>query len=287
MPTTPRQFARSFGVMFDYIVTCMLMPPNINRICPFLTVRTDNTLIVALSYSCLDYCNTLLIALSLSNLSKVQRPHWHLYSVPVPALVAHPTKEKQLALECDLNEGIALGVIDDKVREHLINKFPVCPVFHSLPKIHKGTFPPPLRPIVAGIGSAVENTCIWLDSLLQPLVQRVPGYRRDCKELLKAFDNMQWDDRYRWVTGDVTALYTCIPHNKAWIALSFHLRKYSNYSCELREFILMVTTFLLSHNSFTYNGDYVLWICGCPMGACFSPSLANLYMSCVSSVFDQ
>lgn len=163
--------------------------------------------------------------------------------MPVPALVAHPTTEIQLALECDLNEGIALGVIDDKVKENLINKFPVCPVFHALPKIHKGSFPPPLRPIVAGIGSAVENTCIWLDSLLQPLVQRVPGYRRDSKELLKAFDNMQWDDRYRWVTSDVTALYTCIPHNKAFIALSFHLRKYSNYSCELREFILMVTNF--------------------------------------------
>lgn len=153
-----------------------------------------------------------------------------------------PTKDVQLALEHVLNEGIALGVINGKIKEHLTNTIPV---FHALPKTHKGIFPPPSRPIVAGIGSVVENTCIWLDNLLQPLVQRVPGYIKNSKELLKAFDDMWRDDNYKWVTSNVTALYTCIPHNKALIALSFHLRKYSNYSCEFREF-----TFLLSHNFF-------------------------------------
>lgn len=70
-------------------------------------------------------------------------------------------------------EGLALGVIDDKLREHLLVSDPVCPILHILPKIQKHVFLPTSRPIVAGIGSVTEKRCIWLDSLLQPLVKCV------------------------------------------------------------------------------------------------------------------
>lgn len=63
------------------------------------------------------------------------------------------------------------------------------------------------------------------------------------------------------------------------MALLFHLARYSNYTVELREYILKVTPFLLSHNIFLVNNQFYLQICRCPMGACFSPSIANLYMA--------
>lgn len=44
-------------------------------------------------------------------------------------------------------------------------------------------------------------------------------------------------------------------------------------------YVVSVTEFLLVHNFFSFNGDLFLQICSCPMGACFSPSFANLYMS--------
>lgn len=105
------------------------------------------------------------------------------------------------------------------------------------------------------------------------IAQRLPGYMKDMKELLKALD-----DNLSWVTCNMVVLYTSIPHNRAFMALSFHLVRYRNYTLELREYILEVTTFLLLHNFFAFNYQYYMQKHGCPMGACFSPSLANLYM---------
>lgn len=87
-------------------------------------------------------------------------------------LTSDPTTQVRAALECLLAEGVTLGIIDNKRKEHLLVKDPICSLFHALPKTYKQVFPPPLRPIVAGIGSLVENLCIWLDDLLQLLVKR-------------------------------------------------------------------------------------------------------------------
>lgn len=130
-------------------------------------------------------------------------------------LTQDPTDAVRIALKRTLQKGICLGVINDKIKQHLLPKPPVCPVFHAFPKTHIGFFSPPMRPIIAGIGSLIENTCTWLDNLLQPLVQRKSGYIKDTKELLKAFNDVEWQSNYRWVTFDIVALYTCIRHDKA------------------------------------------------------------------------
>lgn len=144
-------------------------------------------------------------------------------------LTCEPTREISVALDRIVCEGVSLGVLDDKLRDHMLVKFPVCPVFQALPKVHKGLFPPPLRPIIAGIGSLLEHTCQWLDNLSQPPVHRVPGYIKDTKELLRAFHDMEWHPQDIWVTCNISSLYTCIPHDKAISALLFHLQKYGNY----------------------------------------------------------
>lgn len=85
------------------------------------------------------------------------------------------------------------------------------------------------------------------------------------------------------------ALYTCIPHNRAIMACSYHLRKYSNYSLDLREYIFMVTTFLLSHNFFcsmvTFINRYVAlrWACSSPF---FGQPLYELVRG-ESSIYDR
>lgn len=114
---------------------------------------------------------------------------------------------------------------------------------HAFPKTHKQVFPPPFHPIIADIGSLFEKISLWLDSLLQPLVRRLPGYIQDTKELLKAMDDMEWCTDSTWVTCNVVALYTCIPHDHALTALAYHLSKYINYSLELREYMLKVAFF--------------------------------------------
>lgn len=107
-----------------------------------------------------------------------------------------PTNELTIVLDCLLDEGIFLAVLDVTLKDSMLVKFPTCPAFHALPKVHEGIFPPPLRPFISGIGSLLEPICQWLDNLLQPLVHRVPGYIKDTKELLKALDNKTWSPNW-------------------------------------------------------------------------------------------
>lgn len=90
--------------------------------------------------------------------------------------------------------------------------------------------------------------------------------------------NFQWRDNYRWISCDVTILYSCIPHHLGLQAVSFFLKKSGNFSLVLQEFILQSLDYLITHNFFMSDGGYYLQRCGASMGATFSPSLANLYM---------
>lgn len=102
-------------------------------------------------------------------------------------LTSDPTTKMSEFLDLLLQEGIHLGIMNEKQRKYFLVSFPMCPALHAFPKMHKEVFPPPMHPIIAGVGSLAERACTWLDNLLQPLVQRVPGYIKDTKEKLKTF----------------------------------------------------------------------------------------------------
>ncbi|XP_056419511.1 saxiphilin-like [Hyla sarda] len=121
--------------------------------------------------------------------------------------------------------------------DFLIVEYPIIPIFHSLSKIHKLCFPPPCRPIVAGIGSLSENLCAWIDSLLQPLIPQIPAYIQDTKHLLLNLNHIPWHSSFSWVSADVTSLYSVIPHHLALTALQWFLSTYSTYTLDLREFL--------------------------------------------------
>lgn len=141
-------------------------------------------------------------------------------------------------------------------------------IFHSLPKIHKPGFPPPFRPIVAGIGSLNEGLCAGVDNLLQPLIPKIPGYLRDSRDVLKSFENFTWEDGLIWVTADVTSFYTVIPHELALLALDWFLGVYSRYSVNLREFLLDSVSFLLKHNFFSFDHQFYVQTTGASIHGC-------------------
>lgn len=136
-------------------------------------------------------------------------------------------------------------------------------VFHSLPKVHKGGFPPPLRPIVAGISSLNEHLCAWLDSYLQPLMHFIPGFLRDTKQVLQALDKRMWIEGSVWITADVT--------DRAILALDWFLNIYSDYDVELRQFLILVTEYLLPHNFFMFNDIFYLYLTVASIGGKIFP----------------
>lgn len=104
-----------------------------------------------------------------------------------------PTKEYQTILKGLLERGVYMGVYDEKVAEKLFVPYPVVPLFHSLPKFHKELFPPPMRPIVAGIGSMGERLGSWVDQLLQPLVFNLPGFLWDTRDTITKVERFEWN----------------------------------------------------------------------------------------------
>lgn len=68
-------------------------------------------------------------------------------------LSSDPTFQFKEKLQTLLGEGIALGVLTEKDTAYMLPQYPSVPIFHRLPKTHKGGFPPILHPIISGINS--------------------------------------------------------------------------------------------------------------------------------------
>lgn len=88
------------------------------------------------------------------------------------------------------------------------------PLFHSLPKVHK-LFPPPMRPIVAGIVSMGERLGSWVDQLFQPLVFNLQGFLRDTRDTIAKIEGYNWTTESGWLSCDVVGLYSSFPHDLA------------------------------------------------------------------------
>lgn len=166
-----------------------------------------------------------------------------------------------------------------KQAKYIINENPQVPIFHLLPKLHKPSFPPTLRPIVSVI------IIIMVDSLLQPLIRNTLGHLKDSKHVLSVVDTLKWQEGYVWITADVTSLYTVIPHDLANVTLERLLGTYSNYSQELQAFLLLAVQHLQKHNFLMFDRCFYLQVMGALMGAKFSPLLAYFYMSWWESLF--
>lgn len=113
---------------------------------------------------------------------------------PLASNLTIPFKKELTAL---LDRAVQAGIFTPKDKESFIPEHPIMPVFHHLPKVHKGLNPRTGRPIVAGIGSLNERLGKWVDSQLQPLITSLPGYLRDTNHLLGKLQNVQWEDGFR------------------------------------------------------------------------------------------
>lgn len=154
-----------------------------------------------------------------------------------------------------LNEGVFWGIFDKKMALNLIPEYPVSPIFHHLPKIHKGLNPLNRGLIIAGIGSINEKLGEWLDNVLQPLVCSLPSYLKDTNHLLSIVNGRVWDDSSLWITCDVSSLYS---HERAMEVIALYLERGTHYNAAHRFFVLDVLQYLLTHNFFTFNGDWFL-----------------------------
>ena len=160
----------------------------------------------------------------------------------------------------------------------LLPKEPREPKFYMLPKIHKLNTPG--RPIVSACSCPTELISEFVDSVLQPLVAKLPSYVKDTNDALSLLDSFEFpadntENRYIF-TMDVSSLYTNIPHNDGLLAIKHFLPK-SNVRVNHRV-VLRLAELVLTLASFQFGDCHYKQTKGVAMGTKMGPSFACLFM---------
>ena len=125
------------------------------------------------------------------------------------------------------------GLIDNKNKRCLQDKYPKAGHFYILPTAHKINNPG--RLIVSSSNHPTERISEFVDFYLKPLVCSIPSYVKDITDFLNklaAFNRLS--DNALLVTIGVTSLYTNIPHSGGIDACRYFLPKRTNYGNHLR-----------------------------------------------------
>lgn len=154
------------------------------------------------------------------------------------------------------------------------------PQLYGIPKVHKkfANFPP-IRPIVSQTNALLGPSARFLDHVLQPLAQSYPDYLHNSTALSLQLQELTVNDDTLLVTIDVENLYPSIPQSDL-------LQVIYDEMCEHRHLLLFDPNLIIrllhlnvNHNYFNFSDVTFQQVKGTAMGAAFSPSVANIYMS--------
>jgi hypothetical protein len=156
--------------------------------------------------------------------------------------------------------------------------------FYMLPKIHKARskWPQPDRmpegrPIVSDSGSESGRVAEFIDSFIKPISVRHRSYLKDTYHFVRKISHHLVPREAILVTGDVTALYTNMKHDR--IMSTVRAALVANPTANRPdENLLRLLDYTLRSNDFTFNDETYLQICGTAMGKDYAPSLADLYL---------
>ncbi|XP_063808965.1 uncharacterized protein LOC135016854 [Pseudophryne corroboree] len=257
---TPTPQARCLGVILDSELSfvthiqsvsrsCYIHLRNISKIRPYLTQDTAKTLIHALIISRIDYCNSLLTGLPKHRLS------------PLQSILNAAARLIFLARRSSSAD-------------------PLCQSLHWLPvfyrikykillltyKVHKNKEHPPGRPIIAGLDSLMANLPHYIDLKLQHYVKSLKSYLKDSSSLLRILKDINCSPAKQWLTIDVEALYSSIPHENGLEAVQKTLGKDPAKTEIEIKFIVDSIRFILQHNYFEFNDTYFIQQQGTAMG---------------------
>lgn len=184
-----------------------------------------------------------------------------------------------------LNEMRNEGYINEKQCQFLSG--PATPrhrIFYLLPKIHKDkqkwTIPakmPEGRPIVSDVESESYRVSQYIDTFVTPLSTRHSTYLKNTYDFVSKIRNQIVPNDCFLVTGDVSALYTNMLHDRTLSCIENIFEKYPD---PLRpdKHLLELLKVTLKNNDFQFYGKNYLQTCGTPMGKVYAPALANIYM---------
>lgn len=201
-------------------------------------------------------------------------------------LTSDPTVTFQKKLSLYLQEAKLKNWLSESDCDFLYCKFPICPVFYTLPKIHKSLTNPPGHPIVAQTDSLWSPLSTFVDYYIKPYVQTLPTYIKDSSDFIEKCTTISnLPEETFLLTLDITSLYTNIPHDGGLEALAFYLQDRSHISHHPNQLIIDLAEFVMKFNFFTFERDFYLQVSGTSMGTVCAPNYANLYVGLFENKF--
>ena len=157
-------------------------------------------------------------------------------------------------------------------------------IYYLLPKIHKDRAKwtlkdkmPEGRPIVSDVESESYRVSQWMEHYLTPLAIKHETYLKNTYDFVEKIRGKSVDQECFLITGDVSALYTNMIHERTIECVRKIFQKYPDRSRPDKH-ILDLLNITLRNNDFQFNGKCYLQTCGTPMGKVYAPALANIYM---------
>ena len=165
---------------------------------------------------------------------------------------------------------------------------PRIPKFYGIPKVHKEfTHLPPMRPIVSQSASLLEPTAKFLDHVLQPICRTFPDFLQNSTTLANILQDLYVPDDAILVTIDVNNLYPSIPQTECLAIIYDELHIHRHLLTFNPNLIIKLLHVNINNNYFSFGHATFQQITGTAMGAPFSPSMANIFMSVTIAKFLQ
>ena len=162
------------------------------------------------------------------------------------------------------------------------------PQFYGILKIHKNYLHlPPLRPIISQTMSRLTPSAKLVDHVLQPLAQTYPDYLHNSTSLVLLLEDVYVPDDAILVSIDVISLYPSIPQSECLDIIYQEMYEHCDLLALDPNLIVRLLHLNMNYNYFKFSNLIFQQIKGTAMGAAFSPSIANIYMSTVLNKFLQ
>lgn len=160
------------------------------------------------------------------------------------------------------------------------------PQFYGIPKVHKKfTRIPPVRPIISQCSSPLNHTARFIDHILQPLAQSYPDYIQNSTTLCRILQNLYVPDEALLVTMDVNSLYPSIPQSDMLQIIYEEIHSHRHLVPFDPNLLIRILHLNVNHTYFEFASQMFQQIKGTAMGAPFSPTVANIYMSVILRKF--
>ncbi|CAJ0925968.1 unnamed protein product [Ranitomeya imitator] len=177
------------------------------------------------------------------------------------------------------------GTIDSKMRDFLIKRDPITPIFYILPKIHKRLVKPPGRPIVSLTDSVLSPLSMVLEKILTPLVKTTGSFLLDTSNFIQIIKSLgPLAPSSLLITWDVNSLYTSIVHEKG-LAATDRLLSENRVDIKIRHFYADLLGIVLKENYFMFQDTFYAQQQGTAMAANVAPPYAIAYMAAFESDF--